>query len=387
MKKSNLFTIEFSDSEESDNENNQDSRNGVYLPNKRSLERNKNQPRHISPTVVTKRHVKELPQKSGTIIELSSESSDIESLEKSELSRSEHPAETVQANYQSKNANKYEKNGQDKNDESNSDSDIFIINESSNSKKNHKKSPEMKKTMNKNENKIDKLQEKEQIDQPNKEMKENQTIEKDDSKKLIVQKPENDENIKTENDIQVWKKYTVTREKKAHLNGRRLFFSLFDENKILYAAKTKTKNSKTINIKKGSEAHLSAKSDAIILVGNEGRNFSLRNKSNTGEEIITIKVSPPKNKSNEIRKMTINFFEPMKDTPLVLTSNYSKMKKDHNFKIKSIKNNILTEKGKDQNKLIIRRSNDNDLEIEIGFMHDELWAFAFGIASFLSYVK
>lgn len=189
--------------------------------------------------------------------------------------------------------------------------------------------------------------------------------------------------------------YLVKRETKTHINGRRLFFNLYKGEEQIYTAKCKTKNAHHVYIMKGNEVHIKSTADAVILVGNDGCDFSLRKKEDLGDEILTVRILPPKTSADTTRRMSVCFFERIPGTPKKIFSKKptvnpdGKIEHDFNgrFAIGSIKNAVLVSKPEGPNLLYIRKTGNNEIEIEPRFNHDDLWILALGIASFLSRVK
>lgn len=189
--------------------------------------------------------------------------------------------------------------------------------------------------------------------------------------------------------------YLIKREKKTHLNGRRIFFNFYLGEQQIYTAKCKTKTAHHVYIAKGNEAHLKSTSDAVILVGNDSSDFSLRKQEDLGNEILTVRILPPKTSADKTRRMTISFFNPLEGTPNKVFSKNPNLNPDgkveHDFQgrfsIESVKNAVLVSKIEGQNMLYIRKTGSNEIEIEPKFKHDMLWIFAIGIASFMSKVK
>lgn len=189
--------------------------------------------------------------------------------------------------------------------------------------------------------------------------------------------------------------YLITREKKTHINGTRLFFNFFVNEQHIYTAKCKTKKAHHVYIMKGDNAHLGSEADAIILIGNKSSDFSLREKRDLGSEILTIRILPPRTTADTSRKMTVSFFSPLNGTPKKIFTKCPGLnhngKIEHDFEgkfaIESIKNAVLVAKHDGPKMMFIRKTGDDSIEIEAYFKHVELWIFAIGIASFLSKVK
>lgn len=202
--------------------------------------------------------------------------------------------------------------------------------------------------------------------------------------------PKSSENLETQYPI-----YLIKREKKTHLNGQRLFFNLYIGNQQIYTAKCKTKSAHHVYIMKGTDVHLGSTADALILIGNDSSDFSLRKKKDLGAEIMTIRILPPRTTADTSRKMTVSFFAPLEGTPNKIYTKSPGLnqegKIEHDFEgkfaIESIKNAVLVAKPEGPKMMFIRKIGENSIEIEARFEHEDLWIFAIGIASFLSKVK
>lgn len=192
-----------------------------------------------------------------------------------------------------------------------------------------------------------------------------------------------------------WITYLITREKKTHLNGTRIFFNFFEGSRQTYVAKCKTKKASNVYIMKGSEVHMGSTADALILIGNDGADFSLRKKVNSGDEIMTVRIVPPKTSTDTTRRMTVTFFFPCHGSPSKLVTKPPSLnhsgKIEHDFEgrtaIESIKNAVLIDKTNGAGKLFIRKTAKDAIELDAKFSHDKVSIFTVGIASFLSMVK
>ena len=356
----NLFTIEFSSSDEEDYYE-EDEPAPSPAP-KRAV-------RQITPTRVTKKQITnpDLPPPNiGGLIELSSSSySDSEDL-------------IIQ--------NNTKKN------------DVFTLNEDDKNQKD--KTPQKSPVRNapkhviitpkrlNNDNNNPKEEEKEEIPKPEKVTTSpapNRTVDRVSTSPRPLPTP-----IKSQN----WPMYLVTRDKKMNIKGRRIMFALFEGSNQLYSAKCKSNNPKSVFIMKGSKIKHGETADALILVGNNSSDFSLRKNINSGDEIMSVRFAQPKI-SNTFRKMNIIFFAPKEGTPARLRNKNPALNLDGNpeydfegrFAIESTKNTILVPQNDGPNMLLIRKTGKDAIEIEARFEHDSLWIFTAGIASFLSKVK
>lgn len=195
-----------------------------------------------------------------------------------------------------------------------------------------------------------------------------------------------------------WPIYLVKREKKMQINGRRILFSFLEGSRHIYSAKCKGKNPHHVYIKRGDkpdDIKSGDTADAIIMIGNEGTDFSLRKSTNSSNEIMTIRISPARTPADTARKMSVIFFEPRDGAPARLMSKNPSLnpdgKPEHDFEgrfaIDSVKNAVLVDKTKGPSLMFIRKTGKMAIEIEVRFEHEDLWIFAIGIASFLSKVK
>lgn len=195
-----------------------------------------------------------------------------------------------------------------------------------------------------------------------------------------------------------WPIYLITREKKMQINGRRILFSFFEGSRQIYSAKCKGKNPHHVYIKRGDKPdsiNNGDTADAIIMIGNEGTDFSLRKSSNSSNEIMTIRITPARTPADTARKLNVIFFEPRDGAPARLMSKNPCLnpdgKPEHDFEgrfaIDSVKNAVLVDKTKGPSLMFIRKTGKMAIEIEVRFEHEDLWIFAIGIASFLSKVK
>ena len=178
--------------------------------------------------------------------------------------------------------------------------------------------------------------------------------------------------------------YLIQREQKIKFNGIRTFFRFNLLQQRYFSAKLKTRNTNYIPIVSGDEIHLSGPAEAVIITGNDGKDFSLRNKSHTGHEILTIRYFEI---SKSIRKMLITFFDRNENCPKTLKSrmvnNLPFLNFEGRYVIQSIKNAILFNEENGPNLLFLRKTGKNALEIEAKFDINPLFLFAIGISSFI----
>ncbi|OHS94470.1 hypothetical protein TRFO_11083 [Tritrichomonas foetus] len=389
----NLFTIEFSSSSDYDSykeEEEEEKKPPPPPPVKKH--------RQITPTRVTKRQVTLTPAVAG-LIELSESSSNSESTSN---------FDDVDFNPTRTTASPHQPTSKDIFTIGDSESSSLINQSAENSPKKSDVDPNHKNTKNKHEsspkqNFKHEAISNEDINPENEKTKNDKNVNGLNEGQInLTNKPKIDYSviqkpkalpipIRTD----TWPTYLITRESKMHLNGKRIFFSFFDGNKQIYAAKCKSKNAESVFIMKGKQVHLGETADAIILVGNEGSDFSLRKSSNSGDEIITVRIVPPKTPADTARKMAVTFFMPKDGTPARITSKNPGLNPDgkveHDFEghfaVSSMKNAVLVAKANGPNLVLIRKTGPDAIEIDVRFEHEDLWIFAIGIASFLSRVK
>jgi hypothetical protein len=187
------------------------------------------------------------------------------------------------------------------------------------------------------------------------------------------------------------KNYVVARDAKTHLIGKSMFFRLEEQMVPLFVAKFK--KSQVAIFTADREPHLRATSDAVMLVANETRDFSLR-KSAT-EDILTIRIMPAALPVENARKLTVNFFVEQPGLPARLVSRNPKLNPDgkvvHDFDgkfaIHSVKSAVLVARQDGPPLAYIRKTGKDALDIDAMFPHEPLWIFAIGIASFMTKVK
>ncbi|KAH0792792.1 hypothetical protein GPJ56_003270 [Histomonas meleagridis] len=187
-----------------------------------------------------------------------------------------------------------------------------------------------------------------------------------------------------------WPVYLVKRKKVTSIKGTRIFFTFEENSQALFSAKCKSSSPSKILIDKGTDVHLSSKPDAEINVENNVKDFFLENKS-TGEMEVAARFSPPKWPADTARKLEIEFLKPKQGTPEKMESQNPPLSPNGkpiydfggHFAFDSVKNAVLYGSDKNQ-KLMIRKVGDNEIEIEAWFENEPIWLFAIGIGSFLA---
>lgn len=122
-------------------------------------------------------------------------------------------------------------------------------------------------------------------------------------------------------------KYTVSFESKAHMGMVRNYVRIFENDEPLYSLKTKKSvDGKEIVVTKGHEAHISsANKDGIIIVANESCDFSLREGSNIGTELVTIRFVPNGSNNEMIQRIFLHNMDDHR-SPVVLTGSIEENK-------------------------------------------------------------
>ena len=203
------------------------------------------------------------------------------------------------------------------------------------------------------------------------------------------QKPKTDNNHlqKRHNN---WSIYLIKRKKFTNIKGIRIFFTFEENSKQLFAAKCKSNSPSKIYIVQGTDVHLSSKPDALIIVENNEKNFLLE--ETEGERVMAARFAAPKWPSDTARKVEVEFLKPKQGTPNILKSKNPPLNPDGkptydfegHFAFESVKNAVLYEKEDGPKMMLIRKVGDDAIEVEARFEHEPVWIFAVGIASFLA---
>lgn len=174
----------------------------------------------------------------------------------------------------------------------------------------------------------------------------------------------------------------VVREKKVKVNGTRIFFKAFHNNKQIFLAKAKHAGSKQIPITSDTEIHLKNQNMYDVMTENNSTDFTLVDRA-TQEHLLWIQFGA-KTQSDELRKMFVTFLAAC-NIPKKLTSVPMKRKiKDIEGKMckASVKNSLLEDENGNE-VMTIRKVAKNRLNIEIVTGAEAIWLFAIGIAAFL----
>jgi hypothetical protein len=189
--------------------------------------------------------------------------------------------------------------------------------------------------------------------------------------------------------------YTVTRERRKHLNGESIFFSIAGSDSKEKMFTCKYKKSRIYIFKAGRIPRLSEEPDAVMLVGCDFTNFSLR-QSIASKELMTVQFGAPRAPSEHGRKVAINLFAAVGAQPAekLISQNPTDMPDgstahafDGRFAIESVKNTVLVSRRNGPPLVLVRKEGKNALEIEARCPHEAEWVFAIGIASFLAKVR
>lgn len=172
--------------------------------------------------------------------------------------------------------------------------------------------------------------------------------------------------------------YKIVCKKKLKINGMRKFFSFFRDDTLLYTAKWKSKASTEIVISTNPTPHLSGQAEAILLIGNDFKDFSLREKNKHGTEILTNRFFNSENHRN----MAVTFFNMNSNGDLSL---YSTRNRDFNGReiVPSIKNETLAELKQNIISIYIWKSAKNTLNIDAKPNFNVCDLFAIAISSFV----
>lgn len=185
--------------------------------------------------------------------------------------------------------------------------------------------------------------------------------------------------------------YAVSRESKIHLTGRTLIFRFSENGKQMYKAVLKSKGVTMFPIyMKDTEEQ-----SYCMLIGNNTATFSLHEKTEYGDELISINFKPQETSADTHRKIAVTIFKPLESSPSRLISKAPGLDPDGKpffdfegrFSIESIKNAILVENQGGPSLVMIRKAGEDMIEIEVRFPHDPIIIFALGISSFLAKVK
>ena len=185
----------------------------------------------------------------------------------------------------------------------------------------------------------------------------------------------------------------ISRKKITSLSGTKYEFKYYYNTNLEMSAKYK-KGGEYVAICQGETVHLKGPSYACLAIGNHGCDFSLRMGSLTGEEMLTIRFTPPE-KNEYARKIIISFFSAKEGQPLRLFSRQpiqDQSKKlvyqfNGRFKLDSVKNAVLYEKRNEEDLMWIRKIRPDVLELNAAFELDHVAIFAIGLASFITNVK
>ena len=185
----------------------------------------------------------------------------------------------------------------------------------------------------------------------------------------------------------------ISRKKITSLGGTKYEFKYYYNTNLEMSAKYK-KGGEYVAICQGETVHLKGPSYACLAIGNHGSDFSLRMGSLTGEEMLTMRFTPPE-KDEYARKIIISFFSAKEGQPLRLFSRQPTLDQSKKlvyqfngrFKLDSVKNAVLYEKRNKEDLMWIRKIRPDVLELNAAFELDHVAIFAIGLASFITNVK
>ena len=189
--------------------------------------------------------------------------------------------------------------------------------------------------------------------------------------------------------------YFITREKSLHILGKQYKFQISDGEKVLYSSKFKAKSNfipisckETCHIK-NSEDHV-----AYIVTGNCFCDFSLREKSQTGYELMTIRFFPLEKMRIKTRKCIATFFSQdqngqtkiirlLSKTPEKAQNGTLKFNFGHKPYIQSLKNLLLYDCIDKLPAIRIRKLPADSIEVDAKQDIDPLHLFSLVIADCL----
>ncbi|OHS94954.1 hypothetical protein TRFO_38864 [Tritrichomonas foetus] len=188
----------------------------------------------------------------------------------------------------------------------------------------------------------------------------------------------------------VFNTFECIRKKSTNIKGTRIVFSFHKGNETLFSAKFKGHKS-FIPIVKGSNVHLkSSENEACLLFGNDFCDFSLRSKTNFGNEMMSIQFRKYDYEAKFPRRLFVFFFNHSNSLPSKLVNaepeasdeNTWTVDLNSNDAMSSIKNCRIED---DNHKpfAFIRKKKSDTLEIEAQDVIENVCLFALAIASFL----
>lgn len=144
-----------------------------------------------------------------------------------------------------------------------------------------------------------------------------------------------------------------------------------------------------------SDKQMKTTPEFVLMIGNEFRDFSLRKSTTDANEIMLLRFSNAKPPVDNARRLTVFMNAPKEGGPVKITSKNPRLNPDglpvHDFggrfAIDSVKNAALIASADGPPVTMIRKIGNEALEIDVKFPHEPIWAFAMGIASFLTKTK
>lgn len=185
--------------------------------------------------------------------------------------------------------------------------------------------------------------------------------------------------------------YTCIRKKAANIKGRKVFFYFKRNDTIIYSAKYKS-TSPFIPIDSGDTPHINGSSEhqVVLLYTNDLCDFSLRRNNSHGEELMSIQFRRYEHEARQPRRLTLYFFDQKENLPQQIESMPPEQTEEMTWcidlndddAITSIKNCRIEDP--DHNIFeIIRKTQEDILEIEAQSDIEPAYLFATAIASFL----
>ena len=175
--------------------------------------------------------------------------------------------------------------------------------------------------------------------------------------------------------------FTITREKKMHINGKSLYFKLYEANNQLLIAKFKSIKD-IIPISRGDVIHLGGSSEYVLICAMNQSEFALRKKNRAGDELLTIQYF--ERATGGSRGSMIAFMEPNENYSTTLRAIDYQVDRDYNdFEIKSVKNAVYCTKKSQDPVLWVRKVSSDTITVQVQFHIDPVYCMAIGISSFL----
>lgn len=183
--------------------------------------------------------------------------------------------------------------------------------------------------------------------------------------------------------------YVITREKRGVM--KKLQFSIREDRREFAVTRTKKHWIEVWSV--GSGVKMAP--EFIIVAANEDRDFSLRKSSTDPADLMFIRFNRVRMPVDNARRASIFFQAPKDSGPLQLVTKNPTLNPDGKavydfggrFAIDSVKNAVFAKDANGPPLLTVRKAGSDVLEVEMRFLHEPIWAFVVGVASFLSTTK